>query len=92
MDDFNSFVNNNSEEINGMNKDLVSLVTGLANKYNNASEEDLLKAIYAEAEKGRKNGTLKDSDIDRFAAVLSPLLDDKKRKKLQYVIQKLKKT
>ena len=90
MQDFNSFVGDNSQNNGGVNDNLISLITSLATKYNNATETELLKAIYIEAEKGRKNGTLKDADLDKFYNVLAPMLDDKKRKKLDSVIQKLK--
>ena len=54
-------------------------------------EADILRAIYKEAERGRKAGTLTDSDLDNFYAALYPMLDSAKRKKLEQVINKLKK-
>ena len=96
MEDFNSYVENNkgkkvdpSQELNG---NLVNMITSLASKYNGASENELLMAIYKEAEKGRRNGTLSDRDLDNFAKMLAPLLDDKKRAKLKKVIEQLKRS
>ncbi len=95
MQDFNSFVKNNSNGktnvSGGLNSNLVDMIKNLANKYDGASEEQLLKAIYVEAERNRKNGTLSDADLDNFAKMISPMLDDKMRKKLNAVVSKLKK-
>ena len=49
-----------------------------------------MKAIYQEAEKNRKAGTLSDAELDNFYNTLSPMLDAQKRKKLAAVIKKLK--
>ncbi len=62
------------------------LAAALAGK----GEADILRAIYKEAERGRKAGTLTDEELDRFAAAIAPLLDAAKRKKLEQVIKKLK--
>ena len=55
-------------------------------------EADILRAIYAEAERGRRAGTLTDAELDNFYAAVSPMLDSAKRKKLEQVVKKLKKT
>ena len=52
---------------------------------------EAVKAIYDEALKGKQNGTLTNNDIDNFVAMLSPLLDDKKRKILTKITEELKK-
>ena len=46
--------------------------------------------ILAEAEKGRRNGTLTDADIDKFAATVSPFLSDKQRRMLATIVKRLK--
>ncbi|MCQ2399148.1 MAG: hypothetical protein MJ072_01420, partial [Clostridia bacterium] len=78
MEDFNSYsekktathdkkdMNKNSGGTGGQN--LASLITSLASKYNGKSENELLSAIMAEAERSRRVGTLSNEDIDRFAA------------------------
>lgn len=92
MDDFNSFVNKpeQKEPQNQPPADLSRLIRELAGKYNGANEAELMQAIYKEAEKGRRNGTLSDADLDRFGNMLAPMLDDAKRRKLRQIIQKLK--
>ena len=93
MDDFNSFVNHTDQrEVanNAPPADLARLIRQLAGKYNGANEAELMQAIYKEAEKGRRNGTLSDADLDRFGNMLAPMLDDAKRRKLRQIIQKLK--
>ncbi len=89
MRDFSKFQsepNKTSEQNNNMD-----LLKSLAKKYEGASENDIITAIMLEAEKGRKRGTLKDSDIDNFYNMLYPMLNASQRKKLDEVVKKLKK-
>jgi len=51
----------------------------------------MMQAIVSEAERSRKNGTLSNEDIDNFASSVAPLLNDKQRKMLMTVVQRLKK-
>jgi hypothetical protein len=88
MRDFNSFKPNNDKDNQNSNMDLLK---NLAKKYEGASEEDIVSAIMLEAEKGRKRGTLTDSDIDNFYKMLYPMLNSSQQKKLNSVILKIKK-
>ena len=104
MDDFNSFLANekNSEKNSDFKNDgggskntdtntnLIGLITKLATKYNGASENELLAAIVKEAEKGKRNGSLSNKELDNFGAILAPLLDGGKKAKLKKVIEQLK--
>ena len=93
MEDFNSYVNNaknNKTKVpNGMDKNLYNLVSSLAGKFDGKSQNDLIKAIYQEAKKGKEQGTLSNTDIDNFVSMLSPMLDDKKRKMLLKIADEL---
>ena len=92
MQDFNEYANN-PENFNerGTNGDLFRTVSDLAKKFDGKNGNDLLRAVYAEAERGKKNGTLSNADLDKFAPTLSPLLDEKKRALLKKVVADLKK-
>ncbi len=101
MKDFNSYVKNNRANSNGGNGganggngdnygDVEDVLTSLARKYEGADEDELIAAIFAEAERGRKNGTLSDADIDNFARTVSPMLNDKQRKRLESIVRHLK--
>ncbi|MBQ3116051.1 MAG: hypothetical protein IJC07_03375 [Clostridia bacterium] len=95
MQDFNDYVSNSSnnnggEDWQGQNQNLINLVSALAGKFDGKSQQELIKAIYEEARRGKKNGTLTNKDIDNFATMLSPVLDDKKRKMLYKIVQELK--
>lgn len=98
MQDFNNFKGksetnqkaNGSVNSGGLSPEVMKMLTSITSKYNGASEKDLWKAIYAEAEKGYKNGTLKASDLDAFASTVAPMLDGKKRAKLYEIVNKLK--
>ncbi len=95
MQDFNSYVNNQKNkkqsDINGMDKNLYNLVSSLAGRFDGKNQSELIKAIYEEAKKGKQNGTLTNAEIDNFVSMLSPLLDDKKKKMLSKIAEELKK-
>ena len=71
--------------------DLFQKVMEIARKYDGKSANEILKAIYEEAEKGKKNGTLSNAEIDGFSAMLYRFLDEKKRKILDKIVSELKK-
>lgn len=54
------------------------------------SEGDILKTIYARAAEGKRNGTLTNEEIDAFYRQFSPMLDPVKRKRLQKLVEELK--
>ena len=93
MRDFNSYepkkskTQNPSEKLNG---NAMNVLNAFAKKYEGASETDLISAIMKEAEKGRKNGTLTDKDIDNFASTISPMLTPSQREKLKSVVKQIK--
>ena len=92
MKDFNSYQGaSNAEKQKFENSDTMQKVMKIMQSFNGKSEGDLLKAIYKEAEKNRKAGTLTDAELDNFYNMLAPTLDSQKRKKLLSVIKKLKK-
>ena len=92
MQDFNEYANN-PENFNerGTNGDLFRTVSDLAKKFDGKHGNDLRRAAYAQAERGKKNRTLSNAELDKFAATLSPLLDEKKRALLKKVVADLKK-
>ena len=89
MQDFNDYVNNNSENSYN-NNNVFDMVKSLAKKFDGKNTSELIKAIYEQAKKGKQNGTLSNSDIDNFATFLMPMLDDKQTKILKKVISDLK--
>ena len=89
MKDFNSY--EKKEEKAEGDGDISDLAQRLTAAFAGKGEGDILRAIYAEAEKSRKAGTLSDAELNQFYNALSPMLDGAKRKKLAFVIAKLKK-
>ena len=49
-----------------------------------------MKAIIAEAERGKRDGTLTNDDLDNFYALTAPSLDGFRRQKLKSIIARLK--
>ena len=90
MKDFNSYTGGDKAQSDP--DGAMDMAKMMAKAFEGKGEGDILRAIYKEAEKGRKAGTLTDAELDNFYAVLYPMLDAAKRKKLEQVIQKLKKT
>ena len=66
------------------------LAKTLSKAMNGKSQGQLLQTIIAEAERGKREGTLTNADLDNFYNALSPMLDGFKRKKLKEVITRLK--
>lgn len=83
---------NGNGQNGGFNQgNLFEKISELSKKFDGKNQNDLLQAIYNETLKGKKNGTLTNADIDRFSSMLSPFLDDKKRKILDKIVRELKK-
>ncbi len=97
MRDFNDYVKNeqgsnnkNSNNSNTSGDNIMRMVSSLAGKFDGKNQSDLIKAVYQEAKKGKKNGTLTNADLDNFSAMLSPMLDDKQRSMLFRIVNELK--
>ena len=57
---------------------------------NGKSTMQIMQTIIAEAERGKREGTLSNADLDNFYNALAPLLDGVKKRRLKQVIEKLK--
>ncbi len=86
MKDFADFEGRKTEE------DWLREAQEIAENYRGKSEGDLLKAIYARALEGRREGTLTDEQIDEFYARFSSVLDEPKRRRLKRIVEQLKRT
>ena len=91
MEDFRSYENSKKGDENISGSGVFDLVKSLSQKFDGKSQNELFSAIYKEAEKGKRNGTLSNADLDRFAQTLSPFLDDKKKGYLNKIVKELKK-
>ena len=86
MRDFNNYTSQTQKNADGSMETLKSF----AKKYEGASEDEIISQIMIEAEKGRRNGTLSNADIDRFRNMIYPMLNQRQREKLDRVVKKLK--
>ena len=89
MKDFSEFTPQDKKETSGSG-DINSQFMKFASAYEGKSADEVMSAILAEAEKGKKNGTLTDADVDKFASTVSPFLTDKQRKMLNVIVKKIK--
>lgn len=100
MNDFKSFngENSNKSAQNGKSAEnipnevnaTVNLAKAISQAFNGKNEGDILRTVLAQAEEGKRNGTLTNADLDNFYNTLYPLLDGFKRQKLKQIISKLK--
>lgn len=74
----------------GGEQQAINLAATLARAFAGKSEGQILSTIIAQAEQGKRDGTLTNADLDNFYNTLAPLLDGFRKKKLQQVIAKLK--
>ena len=63
----------------------------IAAAYNGKSDMQMWQSIIAEAEKGKRNGTLSNEDIEHFYQTFSSMVNGVQRKKLRAVVDRLKK-
>lgn len=68
----------------------VELAKILTKAMSGKSETQILHTIISEAERGKREGTLTNADLDNFYNALSPMLDGFKKRKLKEVIARLK--
>lgn len=68
----------------------VNLVKNVAASMQGKSQGDIMKAVIAEAERGKRAGTLTNADLDNFYNLMAPTLDGFKRQKLKSIIARLK--
>lgn len=99
MKDFKSYSENppeNPESGNGAANgegaynNTVELAKVLTKAMSGKNETQILHTIISEAERGKREGTLTNADLDNFYNALSPFLDGFKKRKLKEVIMKLK--
>ena len=91
MRDFKNFQGSNGNFSNSQNgKGAMDMLAQFAKKYEGASESEIINAIVQEAEKGKRNGTLTNQEIDNFANMIRPLLNASQRQQLVKVIEKIK--
>ena len=91
MKDFKSYSNEppkGEEQKSGDVNSAVEMAKVLSRAMNGKSETQILHTIISEAERGKREGTLTNADLDNFYNALSPLLDGFKKRKLKEVITK----
>lgn len=76
---------------NSPSKNAFEMLKNIAQKYEGASQTDLINAIIAEAAKSKANGTLTNADIENFVNTVSPMLNASQKSLLDEVVNKIKK-
>ena len=94
----NTYLQNDKQSAQGQNErvkteDLnatVEMAKIITQAMNGKSTAQILQTIISEAERGKREGTLTNADLDNFYAAVSPILDSAKRRRLKEVIARLK--
>lgn len=68
----------------------VNMASMLAKAFEGKSEGQIWQTILAQAEQGKRDGTLTNADLDNFYNAIAPMLDGFKKQKLRSIIAKLK--
>lgn len=68
----------------------VNLIKDVSAKMQGRSQNDIMRAIIEEAERGKRAGTLTNDDLDNFYNLMAPALDGFKKQKLKSIIARLK--
>ena len=76
-----------AEQTEGTAEDLTKKI---ASAYHGKSNADIFKSILAEAEKGKRAGTLSNEEIEAFYQSFSPMLSPAQRKQLRIIVDRLK--
>lgn len=85
--------NSGTQNKNAQNADVKTaerIAEMVANAYRGKGERAVFADILATAEKGKREGTLTNEEIDAFYSQFSPVLTLLQRKKLLQIIEKLK--
>ena len=95
MEDFNNYAKNAGKNTEsgktGAGGGLFDTVSRIAKNFDGKNSDELIRAIYKEAERGKRAGTLTNEEIDGFVALLSPALDERKRRYLKKIAEEIKK-
>lgn len=82
---------NKKENVTGKERaDAEELTRKISEAYDGKSNMEMLKNILAEAEKSKRAGTLSNEEIERFYQSFSPMLDEKQKRQLRTIADKLK--
>ena len=86
-----SFKNYSGEQVTQENGATAEELTRkIAAAYDGKSNMDMMRSILAEAEKGKRAGTLSNEEIENFYQTFSPMLDSVQRKRLRAIVERLK--
>lgn len=92
MNDFKSYADSHKPD-DGGNAQLnntVEMAKVITRAMNGKNTMQIMQTIIAEAERGKREGTLSNADLDNFYNAVYPILDGAKRRKLKEVISRLK--
>ncbi len=83
--DFKSFVDNNKKVIDE-NKDKINEYQEIINKYKDMNQNDLMKSLFDEANKLKREGKLDGNTLSNLKQTISPFLNNEQKKMLDELL------
>lgn len=87
--------NNNLDEeqqkaLDNLKQEYGSQIDDLIGRFQNMSEAELITEVFKIINEKKRNGTFNPQDIDNLAKIISPLLNEEQKKKMEQLIQLIK--
>lgn len=79
-----------SDSIFSGNSNAFEMLNKLSAKYSGANSSELLNAIFQEAARAKKAGTLSQAEIQSFVDTISPMLTAAQKNQLNSVVERIK--
>ena len=87
--------NNNLDEVqqkalDNLKQEYGPQIDDLIGRFQNMSEAELITEVFKIINEKKRNGTFNPQDIDNLAKIISPLLNEEQKKKMEQLIQLIK--
>ncbi len=87
--------NNNLDEeqqkaLDNLKQEYGPQIDDLIGRFQNMSEAELITEVFKIINEKKRNGTFNPQDIDNLAKIISPLLNEEQKKKMEQLIQLIK--
>ena len=77
-------------KLNTEQKQQFDKIKGMAKKYENKNEGEILSELKKTVAQGKKDGSMSNEKIDEIARTIAPMLDEKQKAKLNMLMKTLK--
>ena len=86
----NNLDDNQQQALDELKQHYGPQIDEMIGKFQNMSEAELITEVFKIINEKKKNGTFNPNDIDNLAKMISPLLNDEQKRKMEQLIQLIK--